>query len=536
MFVEFYGLHEDPFNLFSQRYLYLSVSHRKALSSLQYGIEYGSGVQLLLSDAGLGKTALLRYLEARYQTDNRIIYLASTSAKDPELVKRLAGSANGRDFGNGRVASQASDVIKQSDLQPEQLVLLVDDAHQLNHAELRKIIALATLDGSKRGSLNIILAGRPTLLDNLKQASLPHTLKQIWIAPLDVVETTGYINHRLKMAAGRRGSIFTHAACAVIAKQSEGVPSAINRICVEALLDGAQRERQIIDASVLDTKEPEQVSETEQAEPVMPGFVIDPSLRDRKAHHAPIVVLALLILAGAAAAYWYPESYSVLQPIITTIEGALPANETPPASGVAQSAPSVPAEGIDSGLQTAVQPGNPSASGAAKPSAIPGSVTINPPVPTTPPMTGQRQSGAVSRGSRAISNEDRDTSRITASNTRMRTRETQLRASTPDGLPPSEVKSSEANAEINEAGVKSSEVNTEIDRGSVVASRYGSRRADAHQARVYAQVGDDYMRLGKYDQAIQFYQDALILEPDDGSVKEKIQKALVKAGDEAGDE
>lgn len=160
MFVEFYGLHEDPFNLFTQRYLYLSVSHRNALSSLQYGIEYGGGVQLLLGGAGLGKTALLRYLEARQQTENRIIYLASTSAKDPELWKRLADSPNGDDSSNGSGAREPIDEVKQFDWQTHQrLVLLIDDAHQLNDQELTRLLGLAKRVAAEKGRLHLNLGG-----------------------------------------------------------------------------------------------------------------------------------------------------------------------------------------------------------------------------------------------------------------------------------------------------------------------------------------------------------------------------------------
>jgi tetratricopeptide (TPR) repeat protein len=46
-----------------------------------------------------------------------------------------------------------------------------------------------------------------------------------------------------------------------------------------------------------------------------------------------------------------------------------------------------------------------------------------------------------------------------------------------------------------------------------------------HQTRVETDVGDDYMRLGEYDKALYFYEDALALSPDNHDLQEKIKRA-----------
>ena len=48
MYEKFFGLNERPFDLTpNPRYLFLTASHREALSSLEYGIETGVGVTVL---------------------------------------------------------------------------------------------------------------------------------------------------------------------------------------------------------------------------------------------------------------------------------------------------------------------------------------------------------------------------------------------------------------------------------------------------------------------------------------------------------
>ena len=69
MFLDFYGLKEDPFGVTPDpRYLYLGGAHREALASLYYGIESGRGFMALIAKPGMGKTTLLFQVLERFQT------------------------------------------------------------------------------------------------------------------------------------------------------------------------------------------------------------------------------------------------------------------------------------------------------------------------------------------------------------------------------------------------------------------------------------------------------------------------------------
>ena len=60
MFLEFYGLREQPFGVTPDpRFLYLSPAHREALASVYYGIVSGRGLLALIAKPGMGKTTLL---------------------------------------------------------------------------------------------------------------------------------------------------------------------------------------------------------------------------------------------------------------------------------------------------------------------------------------------------------------------------------------------------------------------------------------------------------------------------------------------
>ena len=59
MYEAFFGLSERPFDLTANpKYLFLTDSHREALSNLEYGLVARSGVTLLCGDAGTGNLSI----------------------------------------------------------------------------------------------------------------------------------------------------------------------------------------------------------------------------------------------------------------------------------------------------------------------------------------------------------------------------------------------------------------------------------------------------------------------------------------------
>ena len=92
MYEKFFGLNERPFDLTpNPKYLFLTPSHREALSSLEYGISAGTGVTVLVGDAGTGKTTLIRAtLESRRRRRTRAVYLNNPTLTRSEFLEFLA--------------------------------------------------------------------------------------------------------------------------------------------------------------------------------------------------------------------------------------------------------------------------------------------------------------------------------------------------------------------------------------------------------------------------------------------------------------
>src|ERR1700680_2162401 len=90
MFLEFYGLREQPFGgTPDPRFLYLIPAHREALASLHYGIESGCGFLALIAKPGMGKTTLLFQLLQKFHGNARTALLCQTQCSSREFMRFL---------------------------------------------------------------------------------------------------------------------------------------------------------------------------------------------------------------------------------------------------------------------------------------------------------------------------------------------------------------------------------------------------------------------------------------------------------------
>src|SRR6266436_7921872 len=90
MFLEYYGLREQPFGVTPDpRFLYFGASHREALASLYYGFESGRGFLALIAKPGMGKTTLLFHLLEKFRSSARTAFLFQTQCTPREFMRLL---------------------------------------------------------------------------------------------------------------------------------------------------------------------------------------------------------------------------------------------------------------------------------------------------------------------------------------------------------------------------------------------------------------------------------------------------------------
>jgi general secretion pathway protein A len=493
MFLEFYRLQEDPFSLSTAHSLYLGVSHRKALASLHYGIEFGGEIRLLLADRGTGKTTLLRYLQRRTQAYAQTILVSAANCKDADFLNCLSGDPKwGGSEGTFHPLKKEIDEV--SDFESEttkRLILLVDDAQELSNAALESLSGLMDLEASKKWHLCIVLAGRPELLEKLKLSNSRRAFSQSWIAPLSSVEVAEYINHRFRLAIGNQDSIFTPAAHAAIARCSAGIPEKINDICVTALMNGAKNRLKHIDAPFIDADGPNHSA----FHAVFPSP--ESSSWRQISHVTWLLLISSFVFAGTAV--WYGiGNRSHLR--LGFSENEIRHVSAPSPGASAQSAPPANNPEVAGSTNKSTAKSVPVAElrSASATSAVTYDRSIT-------PSPGHEVPGLRSRD-------------LTSART----------ASTPTqhilrGVAPGSRFRSPADTTLAPSAAENS-----VPDVRIAAPREPSniaRAAETHQVRVQTDVGDDFMRLGQYEKALSFYEDALVLSPGNDELERKIARA-----------
>ena len=91
MYETFFGLRERPFDLAPDpRFLFFTPKHREAMANLEFGIASHKGVVLLLGEAGMGKTTVVRALiEKERPTRVKFIYLNNPVLTRAEFLQFL---------------------------------------------------------------------------------------------------------------------------------------------------------------------------------------------------------------------------------------------------------------------------------------------------------------------------------------------------------------------------------------------------------------------------------------------------------------
>ena len=246
MYCEFYGFREKPFTITpNPRFIFLSKNHREAFAHLLYGIDTHAGFIELTGEVGTGKTTVLRTLFE--QLDERgirtaLIFNPCLSAQ--ELMRSI-----NREFGipsEGLNSSELLDELNRFLLAESgagrTVVLVIDEAQNLEPQVLEQVRLISNLETKTDKLIQIVLAGQPELKKLLGRTELRQLAQRITVSyhltPLDVEDTTAYIEHRLEVAGDWRAAVFSPQALKGVFRWSGGTPRLINILCDRALLFG----------------------------------------------------------------------------------------------------------------------------------------------------------------------------------------------------------------------------------------------------------------------------------------------------------
>ena len=250
MYLDFHGFRENPFNLTPDpRFVFLSKNHKEAFAHLLYGINNRVGFIALTGEVGSGKTTVLRALLSQLDADHhRTALIFNPCLSPPELLQNI-----NREFGIPTDTSNSSSLLDalnlfllQQNTEGRTAVLAIDEAQNLEAPVLEQIRLISNLETDREKLIQIVLSGQPEFVQILKRNEMRQLSQRITVRyhlqPMDFQDTVRYINHRLEVAGGKGGVIFSRRALKRIYRYSRGLPRLINVACDRALLAGYTRD------------------------------------------------------------------------------------------------------------------------------------------------------------------------------------------------------------------------------------------------------------------------------------------------------
>ncbi|MFA5965846.1 MAG: AAA family ATPase [Sphingomonas sp.] len=260
MYDEHYGLSGRPFQLTPDpRFWFDTVTHKKAMAYLGYGLAQGEGFIVITGEVGTGKTTLVGHLMATIDRERLLaIRIASTQIEPDDLLRMVA---NGLDLDpDGMTKSQLLASIERglhaTARAGRRTLLVVDEAQALNIAALEELRMLSNLQAGGHALLQIFLLGQPEFRARLQGAGRLEQLRQRVIAmhhlePMGPEEVEPYMFHRLLLVGWRGRPRFTADAFEALYRGSEGVPRRLNQLAARVMLHGAIEQLDTLDASVV---------------------------------------------------------------------------------------------------------------------------------------------------------------------------------------------------------------------------------------------------------------------------------------------
>jgi len=259
MFLDFYGLREQPFGVTPDpRFLYLSPAHREALASLYYGVEAERGFLALIAKPGLGKTTLLFHLLEKLRRNARTVFLFQTQCNSREFMRFLLAElgVEGPDLDFVHLHEQFNKMLLAESRAGRRFIVVIDEAQNLDASVLETVRLLSDFETPQAKLLQIILSGQPELAEKLASPRLAQLRQRVSLlnrlAPLSVEESGRYMVHRLRVAGYSGESLFDSQALKAIAQFSEGIPRNINNCCFNALSLGFALGQKVVDLSMVE--------------------------------------------------------------------------------------------------------------------------------------------------------------------------------------------------------------------------------------------------------------------------------------------
>src|SRR5882724_2908344 len=260
MYNAFFGFSESPFSLSPDpAFFFRSEQHEEALANLVDGVQARKGFIVLSGEVGTGKTTMLEclrdYLESQYI---EFAFLFNSRVNCEQFFEMIAYDLNlpCERRSKTEVLFALNQVLVEQAQAGRTVVLIVDEAHNLEWEVLEEIRLLGNLENRNGKLLQIILAGQPELDRKLDAPNLRQLKQQIVLRcnlqPFTLRDAVEYMVSRLERAGMQDQSVFSEEMMAEIHLRAQGIPRVINALCDNLLLTAFALEQKTCNVEMLD--------------------------------------------------------------------------------------------------------------------------------------------------------------------------------------------------------------------------------------------------------------------------------------------
>lgn len=252
--LQHFGLTQDPFsNEPDLRFYFESASHRDAQRRVERGLRQRKGLTLLTGDGGMGKTLLARrILEALEEEifEANLLVMLPGAADVTGIFQRFARQLGAEEPANDRAGllGQIYELLAIVREDGRHTVLMVDDVQIMTPEVFAELGGLLNLEYEDRRLVSLLFVGSPDL-DRLVEndpSMAPRIDVRVRLQPLDMPNTTAYLEHRLAAVKGNP-EIVPASAIETLYKFGCGRPRLLNTLADNALFEAYLAGRTVID-------------------------------------------------------------------------------------------------------------------------------------------------------------------------------------------------------------------------------------------------------------------------------------------------
>jgi len=238
VYCEYFGLRDYPFlSTADRRFFYLSEGQAKAKEYLKYLLVIRDGIVVVSGEPGVGKTVLLDQVIHSLPDKVQKAYLNQTLISVEEFLLSVCmqlGCTPQRKT-KAELFSALHDYAMDQHMALRPVLLIVDEAHNLNPLVLEEIRLLANLEMFGRKLIQVILMGQPELAMNIAALQNDGFAQLVRlnhrVEPLTRDEISEYIDYRLYVAGNDGRLVFPRELLDGIICYTGGVPRLVNQLC-----------------------------------------------------------------------------------------------------------------------------------------------------------------------------------------------------------------------------------------------------------------------------------------------------------------